>query len=168
LDLINFDKLRFKQDLKSVLWVLPICGGIGFAGMGVASYLMYGDPTPPGNIILPLPLGAAILALIFFPITNALVEIPTYMGYCYPRLEKIWRSKLAALAFSAFFLAFQHFTLPLLIDDVKYMFWHFICFIPLSLVVGLIYIKIRRLVPIMIVHWFMNVLAVLGIFVLSI
>lgn len=164
LDLINFDKEYFRQDLKKVLWVLPIGGGLGFAGMSVASYFMYGHLSPPGNIILPLPVWAGILALTLFPITNSLVEIPTYMGYCLPRLEAIWKSKVAALLASAFFLAFQHFTLPILIVDV----WHFICFIPLALVVGLIYMKIRRLIPILIVHWIMDLSAVFGIFALSI
>ncbi|MFJ7728584.1 type II CAAX prenyl endopeptidase Rce1 family protein [Neobacillus sp. NPDC097160] len=168
LDLINIEKKQFKQDLKRVLWVLPIGGGLGFAGMSAVSYFMYGSPTLPDNMILPLPLWAGIIALIFFPITNALVEIPTYMGYCFPRLEIIWKSKLLAVAFSAFFLAFQHLTLPILFDDVKYMIWHAICFIPLSIVVGFIYIKIRRLVPIMIVHWIMDVSVVLGVFILSI
>ncbi|ETI68952.1 CPBP family glutamic-type intramembrane protease [Neobacillus vireti] len=168
LDLIHFDKILFKQDLKKVLWVLPIGGGVGFAGMYAASYVMYGNPIPPDNMILPLPLWAGFIALIVFPITNSLVEIPTYMGYCFPRLEILWKSKIATLVVSAFFLSFQHFTLPIIINDGKYMLWHFICFIPLALVVGFIYIKIRRLVPIMIVHWLMDVLAVLGVFILSI
>lgn len=168
LDIIHFREKEFKQDLKRVLWILPIGAGLGFVGMSVVSYLMYGNPTPPENMILPLPTWAGVIALIFFPISNALVEIPTYMGYCLPRLEMIWKSKVAALLFAAFFLAFQHFTLPILVDDVKYMIWHFICFIPLSLIVGIIYIKIRRLVPIIIVHWIMDIMVVLGVFMLSI
>ncbi|MFT4414283.1 type II CAAX prenyl endopeptidase Rce1 family protein [Fredinandcohnia humi] len=168
LDIINFDKKHINLDFKRILWVLPIGAGLGLAGMSFVSFIMYGSPALPDNMILPLPFWAGIIAFIFFPITNTLVEVPTYMGYCFPRIEKMLKSKVFALVLSAFFLAFQHFTLPIFINDLKYMSWHFLCFIPLSLIVGLIYIKIRNLVSIMIVHWLLDVLVVLGVFILSI
>jgi membrane protease YdiL (CAAX protease family) len=168
LDLIQFDKTQWKKDLKIFLWVFPVGGGLGFAGMYGVSFLMYGSFTLPDDMILPLPLWAGILALVLFPITNALVETPTYMGYCLPRLEGLWKSRWLPVLLSAFFLAFQHSTLPIIIDDVMYMAWHFVAMAPLAFTVGIIYLKIRRLVPIMIVHWIMDVMVVLGTFILSI
>lgn len=53
------------------------------------------------------------------------------------------------------------------LTDVTYMMWHFLGMIPLALVVGLIYIKARRLVPIMIVHYIMDVMTVVGVLTLS-
>lgn len=167
-DIIHFQKNKLTQDFKSVWWVFlaaGIAGGFGLSGLG---FLMYGSMMPPDAMIQPLPVWAAIIALMLFPITNALVEIPIYMGYCLPRLEVALNSTWKSVAICSFFLAFQHFTLPLLISDVKYMTWHFVGMIPLALTVGIIYIKIRRLVPIMIVHWFMDIAAVLGVVTLSI
>ncbi|NGM83821.1 hypothetical protein G5B47_15480 [Paenibacillus sp. 7124] len=45
--------------------------------------------------------------------------------------------------------------------------WHFLGMIPLALAVGFIYIKIRRLVPIMIVHYIMDIMTVAGVLTLS-
>lgn len=167
-DIIHFDKKGVKKDLKSVLWVLLTGGGIGFIGLSLVGYLIYGSFIPPDHMILPLPFWAGIVSLILFPITIALVEIPTYMGYCFTRLEQKWNSKWKAVTVSAFFLALQHFTLPIIFSDFKYMYWHFLGMIPLAFAVGIIFMKIRRLLPIMIVHLIMDTMAILEVFLLSI
>ncbi|WNS76466.1 CPBP family intramembrane glutamic endopeptidase [Bacillus sp. DTU_2020_1000418_1_SI_GHA_SEK_038] len=167
LDIIHFDKSKLIQDLKAVWWVLIIGGVVGGIGLNGVGFFMYGSFMPPDNIIQPLPIWAAIIGLILFPITNALVEVPLYMGYCLSRLEVQFNSKILALILSSFFLAFQHITLPITINDYKFMIWHFVSMLPLAFVVGLVYLKIRRLVPIMIVHYIMDVLAIIGLFMVS-
>lgn len=168
LDIINFNKSRVCRDLKAVWWVLIIGGVVGGIGLNGVAFLMYGSFLPPDNMIQPLTLWAAFVGLILFPITNALVEVPVYMGYCFPRFELRYRSKWIALSLSAFFLAFQHFTLPITVNDFPFMVWHFVSMIPLAFAVGLIYMKIRSLLPIMIVHYVFDVMAILGLFMVSI
>lgn len=167
LDIIHFDKRKLKQDLKAVWWVFIVGGVVGGIGLNGVAFLMYGSFAAPDNMIQPLPLWAAFVGLILFPITNALVEVPVYMGYCFPRLEARFRSKGIALALAAFFLAFQHFTLPITVNDFSFMVWHFVSMIPLALAVGLIYMKIRRLLPVMIVHYVMDVMTIIGLFMVS-
>lgn len=167
LDIVSFDKSKLGRDLKAVWWVLIVGGVVGGIGLNGAAFLMYGSFAPPDNMIQPLPLWAASVGLILFPITNALVEVPVYMGYCFPRLEARYRSKWIALSLAAFFLAFQHFTLPITVNDFSFMAWHVVSMIPLALAVGYIYMRIRRLLPIIIVHYVMDVMAILGLFIVS-
>lgn len=168
LDIIKFKKSNLGRDLKDVWWVLIVGGVVGSIGLYGVAFLMYGSFAPPDNMIQSLPLWAAFVGLILFPITNALVEVPVYMGYCFPRLETRFRSTGIALSLAAFFLAFQHFTLPITVNDFPFMIWHFVSMVPIALAVGFIYMKIRRLLPIMIVHYVMDVMAVLGLFMMSV
>ncbi|MCA1029513.1 hypothetical protein LCL95_00545 [Bacillus timonensis] len=167
LQLIHFEKSQLKSDVKYFFFFLVIGAIAGFIGMFTVSYLMYGS-TPPEVMFQPLPLWAAILALFFFPVSNALVEIPTYFAYCYNRLQTIWKIKWVALLASSFFLAFQHLTLPIVIGDTKFMIWHVIAFLPMALIVGFLYIKTRRMVPLLIVHFLMDLQLVVNVFLLSI
>lgn len=167
-DLIHYDKKELKQDLKRTIGVFIVGGGIGFIGFYIVSYLIYGSFILPDNMVQPFPFWIAIIGIIFFPLTNALVETPTYIGYCLPRLEYGFKSTWKALILAAFFLALQHVTLPITINDGNFMIWHFVSMLPLAFVVGIIYLRTRRLIPIMIVHYVMDVMAILGGFMLSI
>lgn len=168
LDIIHFHRRKIRQDFKAVWWVFIVGGVVGGIGMYGFAFLMYGGFNLPDNMIQPLPTWAAIIGLILFPITNAMVEIPLYMGYCLPRLEVRFGSRFIALSLTAFFLAFQHVTLPITVDDFKFMVWHFVSMIPLAVAVGVIYVKVRRLLPIMIVHYIMDIMAILGLVMMSI
>ncbi|WP_309119805.1 type II CAAX prenyl endopeptidase Rce1 family protein [Paenibacillus sp.] len=167
LERIHFDRTKLWRDIKQVWWIFlagGIAGGIGFSGFG---FLINGTLQPPDTMIQSLPVWAAILALIFFPLTNALAELPTYMGYSFPKIEKAMRSTRIAVFLCASFLAFQHVTLPVTLMDFRFMLWHFVSMIPLALTVAFIFVRIRRLLPIMIVHYAMDVMAVIGVFTLS-
>ena len=65
------------------------------------------------------PLWAAIFSLLFFPITNALAELPTYTGYSMPRLAVLSGKSWLAVLLASFFLAFQHVALPLFFDGAS-------------------------------------------------
>jgi membrane protease YdiL (CAAX protease family) len=81
----------------------------------------------------------------------ALAELPTYFGYSITRIEALTGRTWWALSLAAFWLAAQHIALPLVFDG-KFILWRFLAFIPLALVVGLIYLRTRRLLPLMITH----------------
>lgn len=165
-DLIHYDPKRLKQDLKLLAVVIPVAIIVGFGGMFGISYLMYGGGPPAEEMSRSLPLWAATIALILWPISNALVETPTYIGYALPRLEAFWNSRLLAISLPAIFLALQHLTLPITMD-LKFMIWHAVSILPLAFAVALLYVKFRRLIPIMIVHYLFDVLAVIGLFLAS-
>jgi hypothetical protein len=88
---------------------------------------------------------------LLFPASNALVECTTYFGYSYERLgasRRGWPGMLVPV----FFLALQHIAIPLYLDGM-YLLWRFLSFLPMALVVGIFYFKIRRLSPIVPAHF---------------
>jgi membrane protease YdiL (CAAX protease family) len=126
-------------------------GGLGIFGVG---YLIYGH-APTDAMTYPLPLAAAIFAGIMFPLTQAVVEITTYMGYSLPRLEVLLRSRPQAMFLAAAGLAVQHFALPMLADS-RYILWRILSMLPLALFVAYCYVRTRRLLPLMIIHFLLD------------
>lgn len=86
-------------------------------------------------IFRPLPLWVGIVSILF-PLTIAFAELPTYFGYVMPRLEKQLGSGWLAWGLASLFLAFQHVTLPLILDW-RFILWRFGMFIPLAFLMGL-------------------------------
>jgi hypothetical protein len=113
----------------------------------------------------PLPLWAGIISILY-PISIAFAELPTYFGYVMPHLEKQVGNSWFAWGLASLFLAFQHITLPLILDW-KFMFWRFGMFIPLAFVMGLC-LKIRpQLFPyFMISHALLDMITVVIILTL--
>jgi hypothetical protein len=142
------------RELKLFLALLipgAAIGGLGIFGVG---YLIYGH-APTDAMTYPLPLAAAIFAGIMFPLTQALVETATYMGYSLPRLEVLLGSRRWAMFLAAAGLAVQHFVLPMQADG-RYILWRILSMLPLALFVAICYARMRRLLPLMIIHFLMN------------
>src|SRR5438445_656033 len=59
-----------------------------------------------------------------------------------------------------FWWALQHSFLPLILDW-KYVAWRFLAFLPGVVVFMLSYLKLRRLLPLIVAHWPMDILAIL-------
>jgi hypothetical protein len=108
----------------------------------------------------PLPTWAFVLSFLF-PLTIAFAELPTYFGYCLPRLEVQLKNGWAAWLISSFFLAAQHMFLPLILNG-GYLLWRFGMFLPFALFIGLM-VKLRpSLLPYaVIVHALLDVTTVL-------
>jgi membrane protease YdiL (CAAX protease family) len=164
--LFNLKSGRVKKDIKEtfLLFVVGIiCGAIP---LYLFSYLLLGSFIPPATMFQPLPLWAMVIALILFPITNGLVETTTYMGYALPRIQQKSGKLWLAIVLAGLALAFQHVALPL-VDDVPYMAWRFLAFIPLALVLGVIYSKTKRLLPIAIAHFLMDLQLVVQLLLMN-
>jgi hypothetical protein len=101
------------------------------------------------------------VASFLFPLTIAFAELPTYFGYCVPRLEAQLRNGWVAWFVASFFLAAQHMFLPLILDG-GFLLWRLGMFIPFAFFTGLI-IKIRpKLLPyFMVIHALLDVTTVL-------
>jgi membrane protease YdiL (CAAX protease family) len=158
-DLVNFDSHRFGRDillgLVYILWFFPLAM-IGILGF---SLLIFGTPQPP-SVYSPLPVWAAVYSLLVFPAVWGLMEQTTYQGYALPRLESLLRSRWFAIALVAFGWGIQHIALPFTFD-VRFMLFRFLSFLPLAVVATLVYLRTRRLIPLIVAHWAVDMLGIL-------
>jgi len=159
-DILHFSCATWKTDL---LWfiifsviAMPIVG----ATREPLAKAIFGDAMVATNMLFrPLPTWAFVLSFLF-PFTIWFSELPTYFGYCMPRLSKQINGWLAWLI-ASFFLAAQHIFLPTIIDG-GYFLWRFGMFLPFALFTGLV-LKLRpTLLPyFVIVHALLDVTTVL-------
>ncbi|RUL50889.1 CPBP family intramembrane glutamic endopeptidase [Lysinibacillus antri] len=152
--ILQFNKEKLGKDFLKGLFYLFISFPFAAIGLYGFSFLILGDFQPPTNMMQGIPLGAAIIALITFPISNALVELPTYYGYAFPRIEKKWGIALAMIL-PALFLSIQHGPLPIVLES-SYITWRLLAFLPLAFVVALIFHKTRNITPLIIAHFVMD------------
>jgi membrane protease YdiL (CAAX protease family) len=107
-----------------------------------------------------LPVWGAIYSLLIFPVLWALMEQCTYQGYALPRLETSLKSTGLALAIVVFGWGIQHIALPLTFD-LRFMLYRFLSFLPLAVVMTLVYLRTRRLIPFIVAHWAVDMIGVL-------
>lgn len=164
--LFNVQKSRIGKDLRQFAWLLVVGFILGGIPLFAFSYLILGTATPPDLMFQPLPLWAAFIALIVFPLSNGLVETPTYIGYALPRLRAAAGKLWPALIVAGLALAFQHVALPLVVD-VPYMLWRFVSFIPLAIGLGFIFSRTKKLFPIALAHFVMDLQLAIQLFLNS-
>jgi hypothetical protein len=159
LSLLNFDKKLLAKDMKIFLLLLVVSGPVGYFGAYGAAQLMYAG-IPPVSLAQPLPMWALVLAVLLFPASNAFVENTTYFGYSYERLGGRVGG-LMGIWIPVLFLALQHIGIPLFFD-AKYLVWRFLTFLPTAIVVGAFYFKIRKLFPIMLGQFLVDMIMLLA------
>ena len=161
--LIGFEKSFFRKDIVASLWMIPVSMILAVgATMGLGA-LFYNLQTPSGLMSLStLPIWAMVITIVFHPLINAFVEQMTYNGYVFPRLHGLLRSTGLTVTLVTFFFTLQHIAIPFAFD-AKFLLWRFLSFVPLLLFWVLSYAKMRRLPALIIVHWFMDIFAVLTI-----
>ncbi|MBN2557429.1 MAG: hypothetical protein JXB33_01600 [Clostridia bacterium] len=162
-DIIGFEKGRIKVGNTASMTILMFILGIG--GMAAAGYIIYGNM--PTGLINPIPPWIAAINAVLLPITIIFAEFPLYFGYSLNGIEKTTGRKVLAVAYPVFFYALQHSFIPFLIDW-KHILFRFLSFLPLLLVLGIIYFKKRNLPPLMIGHGFLDLATGLQILALSI
>jgi len=163
-DLIGRPRLRRGRDillgLGCFLLVFPFFG----CAAPVASRLVYGSFQPqlyPGLLAgRALPFWAIVYSLSAWWLLWSPTEEMAYQGYVLPRIEALARSRWIAISIVGFWWALQHSFLPLILDW-KYVVWRFLAFLPGVVVFMLIYLKLRRLPPLILAHWPMDILATL-------
>ncbi|KAA9028551.1 CPBP family intramembrane metalloprotease [Niallia endozanthoxylica] len=159
------DKNRKTVREYVILFLAAIIGGA--VPLYLFSYLLLGAIPPPDTHFQALPVGYAVIALILFPLSNALVETPTYIGYALPRLQKVTGRMYTPILIAGFFLALQHIFLPIVLE-ADYMLWRLFSFIPLAIILGIFYTKTKRLRPIVIIHFIIDLQLVSQMFMNSI
>lgn len=166
-DLFRVKKGEGIQHLKQVGLLLLIGIVLGALPLYLFSYLLLGTLVPPDTLFQAMPLWAAAISLVIFPLTNALVETPTYIGYSFSRIKQKLGSVWMAAVFAGLALALQHIAMPIMFD-VNFMLWRFLSFIPLAIALGFIYNRTNKLLPIIIVHFIMDLQVVSQILINSI
>ena len=162
-DLIGPIRLRYGRDIfLGIGYFLLFSPGFVFGGY-VAQKLFYGAGVSPSGFILhahALPLWATLYSLIIFWPINSVVEEMTYQGYVLPRLEALTGRTWIAFCAVAFWFTAQHCVLGF-VPDWRSNLCRFIGFLPGVVIVIAIYLRTRRLAPIIVGHWIIDLYAVL-------
>ena len=165
-DLIGFDVKKLKTEIPLGLGLFVIIFPVTIFGGGMLAQLIaYGklNPVfPEYTFMRTLPLLALLYArILWWPIWSATEEM-TYNGYALPRLIAMTKSRWLSVAMVAFFFSLQHSFLML--AGFQFGFYMFLTFIPLSIAMLLAYLRIRRLLPLIVAHWLMDLSNVLFLF----
>lgn len=168
-DLIGFDVKRLKTEIFLGLGLFVLIFPLTIFGGGMLAQLIaYGKLNPEFPEFtfmhtLPL-LGLLFARILWWPIWSATEEM-TYNGYALPRLIALTNSRWLSVGIVAFFFALQHSFLML--AGFQFGFYMFLAFLPLSVAMVLAYKRIRRLPPLIVAHWLMDLSNVLFLFQLG-
>jgi hypothetical protein len=140
---------RGQGNVKYTLLIALLMLLLGMSGMYGFGFVIYGYV--PVTMVQPIPVWLASINLVLLPLTVVFAELPLYFGYALNGIEKVTGNKILSIAYPMFFYALQHSFIPL-IYDWKHMLFRFLSFLPLMFVLGIIYYKKRKLLPLMIGH----------------
>lgn len=156
-DIFKLDRQHLKKDLLFMLGFLALLGPVGFLPNILSAQLLFGDPQVALDLLVrPLPVWAAMLSFLAFPILQGIVEIPTYMLYVLPRLEKQGIRPWLAVTLTGFFLSAQHVFAPF-IPDLRFITYRLVMFLPFAFMIAIVMRWRPRLMPyIGILHVLMN------------
>jgi hypothetical protein len=158
---LRFSRTTWKTDLLWLVGFSVIALPLAAAPREPLGAAIFGDAMIPTKMMfLPLPTWAFVLSFLF-PLTIWFSELPTYFGYCMPRIAAQLKNSWLAWIIASFFLAAQHMFLPFILNG-GFLLWRFAMFLPFALVTGLA-LKFRpRLLPYFVIgHALMDVTTVL-------
>jgi len=159
-DLLAPATSSWQRDGLTTLALLPLLAVAAGLPPILIAFALWGDPTVGQTLLLaPLPGWAAWTALLLFPITTALVELPTYGGYVLPRLRATGLPVVAAVAIVGLMLGVQHGALPF-VPASQFFIWRTTAFIPFALaLIGLLAWRPRLLPWLVGVHFLLDAAA---------
>ena len=142
-----------KRDLPLLVGVVLLMGPAALIPNLVLANALFNDSSDAlALLVQPIPMWAAVIGLVAFPVTMAVAELPTYYGLILPRLQETWSNRWIALCVVVAWHAAQHVTLPL-IFDVRFIAWRFFMFLPLAFLVAAAVQRRRSVLPyLMVVH----------------
>jgi membrane protease YdiL (CAAX protease family) len=154
LELLNIDRKRIGKSIITGLGYTLLFFPISMMGSIASTYITYGT-FEPVQVMGGIPLWGALFSVLVFPLLWAFTEQLTYQGYALPRLEKAFSNKWIAIAIVSFGWMLQHAALPFA-WDARYAAMRMLSFLPLTIIMPLIYLRTRRLLPFIIAHWIMD------------
>jgi hypothetical protein len=161
-DLIGRVRLRWGRDLFVGIGCFLLIFPFFSLAFLAASWLVYGSAQQPafaGTLTdRVLPLWGTVYSLSVWWLVWSPTEEMTYQGYALPRIEVLAGGRWKAIAIVGFWWAIQHSFLPFVLDW-RYVAWRFLAFLPGVVVFMLIYLRLRRLPPLILAHWVMDISA---------
>ena len=158
-DLVGPIRLRWGRDLLLGLGILLPSFPCAMAGSYLAQVLVYGSParTPVAFILQfhALPIWATVYSLTVWWVIQSATEEMTYQGYVLPRLEALTGRTWIAVLVVGFWFSAQHCMLPF-VPDWRFVVYRSLMMVPIVLLCMAVYLHIRRLSPIIIAHWPMD------------
>lgn len=158
-DLFGLARDRLGRDTLIGIALIPPCLLFIFGGVAASSLVIYGHIGGP-QFSAPLPPLATVYVLLVWPLIWGFTEQMTYNGYLAPRLQVLAGNTLLAVVVVAFFWSVQHAVMPLTFDPA-FMLHRFVSSIPNSVFMIIVYLQLRRLLPLAIAHWLMDGASVL-------
>ena len=140
-----------------LVFPLFVGGGVlsGLAFYGTAQVNVY--PGILGGRVLPP--WAIIYSLSLWWLVWSPTEEMTYQAYVLPRIQALSGRAWIAVVVVSFWWALQHSFLPF-IADLRLVLWRFVAFVHGVVAFTLIYRRTRRLAPLILAHWLMDITAV--------
>ncbi|MCG2620888.1 hypothetical protein LVY72_03045 [Arthrobacter sp. I2-34] len=156
-DFYRFRRTGWRKDLGlAVLTTAAAAPLAALPNLGLATALLGSPQAALEMFTRPLPLWAAIAAVVLFPVTTALAELPTYYGYVRPRLEALTGSAAVAVGLAALVHSLQHVALPLIFDG-GFMTWRALMFLPFALLLAVVLRRRPALLPyLLVVHFLLD------------
>ncbi len=154
LELMTFDRKSIGRDFLLGLALIPPSLFFILAGNLGSNLVVYGRLGMP-QILQPLPLLATLYAVLVFPLVWGFTEQTTYNGYVLPRFQVLSGSTVFAVAVVALVWSFQHAVMPLTFDE-HFIVYRLLSPIPFSTFITLVYLRMRRILPLAIAHWLMD------------
>ncbi len=128
----------------------------------LSAMLVYGTSQPnafPGILSARvLPLWAMIYSFSAWWMIWSATEEMTYAGFALPRAQALFGRTWIAVALVGFWWAIQHAFLPF-IPEWRNFVWRAVAFGPGCVAFLLIYLRTRRLAPLIVAHWAMDIIA---------
>jgi hypothetical protein len=163
-DLVGEVRLRRGHDLFLGLGYFVAIFPFFLGGSYVAGLLLYGSSHQDPNAYLihghALPMWATVYSLTLWWMIWSPTEETTYQAYVLPRLQALTGDTWIAIVIVGFWWAAQHCALPF-IPDWRYLLFRFLAFLPGVLILMTFYLRTRRLAPLIIAHWPMDIAAAL-------
>jgi len=161
-DLLGPVQMRRGRDLFLGLGYFLLVFPFFLGGSYGARLLLYGSTDKTLNSYLlhmhQLPVWATVYSVTLWWMIWSPTEEATYNAYAMPRLQALTGRTWIACAIVGFFWAAQHCALPF-IPDWRFIVFRFLAFLPGVLVMMLIYLRTRRLAPLIVAHWPMDITA---------
>jgi hypothetical protein len=168
IDLFGIDRSRLgREALWGLLYLIVLFPIVVVGGTKLAGWLVYRTTQLSPAMLAPgllserlLPRWAVYYSLSVFWLVWSPTEEVIYQAYCAARLQALTGKTWATVTVVGFWWAFQHSLFPLVLDW-RLILFRFLQFLPLVVVVQLIYLRTRCLPRMIIMHWPMDLFAAL-------
>ena len=137
-DIYFASRSTWKDDVVWALGAFAVIAIVVFLPSALLATVLWGDAAYPNRMLIqPLPPVAVYPLFLFFPVTQALAELPIYWGYVAPRLQAAGKNRWLVITIVGAVLSLQHMFFSFQLD-VRYDLWLAIKFLPFALWTGFV------------------------------